>query len=150
MDKSLHLHKTMECNYPFMLFNDGNTKQSSKKGYKFRSIQVKDCCCNPMIIMHRVAQQTEPHSGVFAYNILPFVAVSWPYYGDNGVKMRQFYQRYFHQIRNSMKLCNALLNNVITCSQPNVVYITAVTLSRRVQSFVLISWSRFKAHHSKF
>ena len=59
------------------------------------------------------------------------------------------HQWHFNQIKNSMKLCNALVHNIFGQSQRNLAHITTVALLWCVQDFVAIGWAHFKPEHSK-
>ena len=65
------------------------------------------------------------------------------------ISKRPSHWRYLDRIRNSMKCFNALVSNIFGWSQRNVEHVTTVTLSWRVQKFVVIGWPHLKPEHSK-
>ena len=54
-------------------------------------------------------------------------------------------QRSFDRIQKSIKLWNVFVQNVFGQSQRNVAHVTTVTLSWRVQNFVVIGWAHTRA-----
>ena len=59
-------------------------------------------------------------------------------------------KRYYDRIRNSIKIGSALVSNVLSRSQRNFAHVTTVTLSWRVQNFVVVGWVHLKLEHCKF
>ena len=57
---------------------------------------------------------------------------------------------YFDWIQNSMKLCNAVVDNIFGRSQWNFAHVTTVLLSWCVQNFIVIGGRHVKPEHSKF
>ena len=63
---------------------------------------------------------------------------------------RRLIFRYFDRIRNSTKIYNVLVRNILDRSQRNFAHVTTVTLLWHVQNFVVIIWACFKSEHYKF
>ena len=60
------------------------------------------------------------------------------------------HKHYFDQIRNSIKMWNALFSNMLNQSQQNFAHVMTMQLSWCEQNFVVISWVYLKPEHCKF
>ena len=91
-------------------------------------------------------------AGYFSNLACAWLSIVWAYSKqetENGPR-RPSHLRYFDRIRNSTKIWSALVSNTLSQSQRNFAHVTTVTLSWRVQHFVVIGKVYFKPGHFKF